>query len=527
MATLTLSHGGFFDPDFGGTTYYVLGSGTSGNGTLSQPWLVDPGDTVRFQQANALGTGTVTNLSIYTNNNNIGISSTPIDLTVAAGAATTTTDSWNWRGNTYYTRRSAAANDTTPDQFTFTDTTGAFTNVFYQSNTITLSGMTPGVNVTATVTGVPSQSINGGAYFTSSSFTVQNGDTVRLRKKSSVNYSTTSNMTLTIGGISDTWSVTTRAAPDTTPDQFTFNDDLSGVTLSSTQTSNTITISGIDSAANVSVTGGTFSKNGGAYTSTATTCNNGDTFAVRHTASSSYSTDTSTTLTVDSVSDTFTTRTEPVPNDGTPDPFTFSDQVGVARSDTTVTSNSITITDINLTVNVSVSGGTYSKNFGGFTSSAGTAISGDNFRVRHTSSSGYNTATNTTLTVGGVSDTFTSTTETLPVSSTYGVEVYTSAGSPNVAFSTADNLATYFAGGEFTITNGNSLSASISVAGLTTSPLFHIFIVNADSGNLSGQENFGVITKSNGSFTFRRQDSQGNNFTAGDSNHYYTVVRTA
>jgi hypothetical protein len=524
MATLTLSHGGFFDPDFGGTTYYVLGSGTSGNGTVSNPWLVDASDTVRFQQANSFGTGTCTGFAIFTNNNNIGISSTPIDKTVASGSLLN--DGYNWQGQTYYIKRSAS-NDLVPDQFTFTDTTGAFTNVFYQSNTITISGMTPGVNVTATVTGVPSQSINGGAYFTNSSFTVQNGYTVRLRKKSSVNYSTTSNMTLTIGGISDTWSVTTRAAPDTTPDQFTFNDDLSGVPLSSTRTSNTITISGINSAANVSVTGGTFSKNGGAYTSTATTCNNGDTFAVRHTASGSYSTDTSTTLTVDTVSDTFTTRTEPVPNDGTPDPFTFSDQVGVARSDTTVTSNSITITDINLTVSVSVSGGTYSKNGGGYTSSAGTAVNGDTFTVRHTSSSQYSTQTNTTLTVGGVSDTFTSTTESLPVTSTYGVEVYTSAGAPNVAFTTGNNVATYFAGGTFTIPNGQSLSSSISVSGLTTSPLFHIFIVNASSGTLYGQENFGIITVSNGSFTFRRQDSQGNNFTAGSSDHFYTVVKTA
>jgi hypothetical protein len=57
--------------------------------------------------------------------------------------------------------------------------------------------------------------------------------------------------------------------------------------------------------------------------------------------------------------------------------------------------------------------------------------------------------------------------------------------------------------------------------------LFHIFIVNASSGTLYGQENFGIITVSNGSFTFRRQDSQGNNFTAGSSDHFYTVVKTA
>lgn len=100
------------------------------------------------------------------------------------------------------------------------------------------------------------------------------------------------------------------AALDTTPDAFSFT-DASNVSLSSTQTSNTITVAGLGSGVSVAatVTGGTMSKNGGAYGSTATTAVNGDTFAVRHTSSASNSTATDTTLTIGGVSDTFTSTT--------------------------------------------------------------------------------------------------------------------------------------------------------------------------------------------------------------------------
>ena len=520
MATLQLAHGGFFDPDAGSTIYYVIGTGTSGNGTNINPWTVDAGDTVRFQQANALGTGTASGFAIYTNNNNIGISSTPIDKTVAAGGLNN--DAYAFRGTNYYVRRSASS-DTTPDQFSFTDVNDRPINTLQTSNTITIAGIDASTAVS--VSG-GTYSKNGGSYV-SSAGTCVNGDTFAVRHTSSGSYNTAVNTELTVGGVTDTFTSTTGAEPDGTPDAFTFTDDLSGVPLSSTRTSNTITIAGIDTSVVVSVSGGTYSKNGAGYTGSSGSAVNGDTFAVRHTSSASYSTDTDTALTVGGVSDTFTTRTEPVPNDGTPDQFIFSDQVGVARSDPTITSNEITITDINISVSVSVLGGTYSKNGGGFTGSSGTAVNGDKFRVRHTSPAAYDTPTNTTLTVGGVSDIFTSTTEVQATSSTYGVEVYTSAGAPNIAFTTANNVATYFAGGIFTIPNGQALSSSISVPGLTTSSLFHIFIANASPGTLFGQENFGIITVSSGSFTFRRQDSQGNDFTAGSSDHYYTVVRTA
>jgi hypothetical protein len=97
-------------------------------------------------------------------------------------------------------------------------------------------------------------------------------------------------------------------------------------------------------------------------------------------------------------------------DDTTPDQFTFTDQVGVDLS-ATITSNAITITGIDAPVTCSVSGGTQSLNGAAFTALDVTVNNGDQIRVRHTSSGSNTTATNTTLTINGVSDIFTSTTK--------------------------------------------------------------------------------------------------------------------
>jgi hypothetical protein len=95
---------------------------------------------------------------------------------------------------------------------------------------------------------------------------------------------------------------------DTTPAQFTFT-DITDATLSTVYTSNQITVSGIDTVVGVDISNGTYSKNGAAYTSNAGTCVNGDTFTVRHTSSSSYSTATNTVLLIGGITDTYTTTT--------------------------------------------------------------------------------------------------------------------------------------------------------------------------------------------------------------------------
>lgn len=102
-----------------------------------------------------------------------------------------------------------------------------------------------------------------------------------------------------------------------------------------------------------------------------------------------------------------------VGDDTTPDQFTFADRFNVATS-TEITSDPITVAGIDAAADITVTGGTYSINGGAFTADPGTVVNGDSVRARHTSSASAATATNTAVTIGGVSDTFSSTTAPEP-----------------------------------------------------------------------------------------------------------------
>jgi hypothetical protein len=132
---------------------------------------------------------------------------------------------------------------------------------------------------------------------------------VAVQQTSSGNYSTKTDATINIGGVSDTFSVITKANPtDTPPDQFTFTDQTDAA-LSAVITSNTITVSGITSTTPISITGGEYSINGGPYTSADGTVNPEDTVTVQQTSSGSHSATTDATLTIGGISDTFSVTT--------------------------------------------------------------------------------------------------------------------------------------------------------------------------------------------------------------------------
>jgi hypothetical protein len=97
------------------------------------------------------------------------------------------------------------------------------------------------------------------------------------------------------------------------------------------------------------------------------------------------------------------------PSDTTPDAFTFVDQFNVPTA-TVRTSNSITVTGIDAAATISVTNGTYSINGAAFTGSAGTVVLGDTVRAQHTSSAVASTVVDTLIDIGGVQDTFSSTT---------------------------------------------------------------------------------------------------------------------
>jgi hypothetical protein len=297
----------------------------------------------------------------------------------------------------------AAAIDTTPDPFTFTDVTNAALSTVVESNTITVTG----INTPATMTVTGGQySKNGGSY-ASASTTVAAGNTVKVRGTSSASNSTAVNVTLTIGGVSDTFTITTLAfVSDTTPNPFTFT-DATNVAPSSLTESNAITVTGINAPATMTITGGQYQINGGAWASTSTTVVVNDTVKVRTTSSASNSTAVNVVLTIGGVSDTFTITTFAA--DTTPNAFSFTDVTGAAVS-TVVESNAITVSGINVPATMTITGGEYQINGGAWASASTTVVVTNTVKVRGTSSALNSTAVNVVLTIGGVSDTFSITT---------------------------------------------------------------------------------------------------------------------
>jgi len=111
--------------------------------------------------------------------------------------------------------------------------------------------------------------------------------------------------------------------------------------------------------------------------------------------------------------------------DNIPDSFHFSDKINIQPSTQTL-SNSITVTGINTPTTISINNGEYEVNGSGtWLTTNSTIQNNDTVRVRHTSSSINSVTVNTILTIGGVSDTFSSTTIALvtpiPTLSQWGI----------------------------------------------------------------------------------------------------------
>ncbi len=322
--------------------------------------------------------------------------------------------------------------DVTPDVFYLYSVTNAERNAEVTSLSITVSGINTSVPISITG-GWYSVSTDGGLsfspYSTTTPSTVTAGDVVRVKQLSSPNFSTMTTTKLTISGKSADFQVTTRAAR-TTPYPFSFVDQV-GVTTSTLVTSNSIIVVGIEAPATIYISGGEYEINGnGMWSSASGTVANNDTVRVRQVSSPLDGTRTDTAVTIGGVSDTFSITTF-VPDDQ----FVFIDQTNVMLS-TLITSNSIIVTGISMPTSVAITNGEYEVNGSGVWSSAsGTVVYNDVLRVRQVSSPVGGTRTDTTLTIGGVSDTFSVTTlvpDTIP-------DPFAFAGQTNV---TVDTLIT-------------------------------------------------------------------------------------
>ena len=311
-----------------------------------------------------------------------------------------------------------------------------------------------------------------------------------------------------------------RQATDTTPSSFDFTNQ-TGVPLNGTRTTgNTVTIAGLSSgtSTSVSVSGGTYSKNGNNYTNANTTAVNGTTFKLSHTSSGSNSTSVTTTLTVGGVSGSFVSTTVAASADNTPNAFNIANITGNISPGTVATSASVTISGMDSGTACSVSGASSQLEVAGSGtfSTSSTINSGQTIRVRLTGSTSFSTAATCTLTIGTVTDTISVTTGantsgssgsgTTGGSGSYGVQVFDTNGSTSVLSPSTRYMTRLTAPASISINPGAFHDISCNTAGLSASNSQVLFELFASSVLVSitrpvGANAFRITNNSSAVFT--------------------------
>jgi hypothetical protein len=195
---------------------------------------------------------------------------------------------------------------------------------------------------------------------------------------------------------------------DTDPDAFSFADQFA-VAPGGTVTSAPVRIEGITLPVIASATNGSFSIDGGPFDATAREVRRGQTIRVRHVAAPGAGVATNSVLNVGSRSDTFTSVSA-AGVDSAPDTFAFAARNPVALN-VDIASAAVIVSGIDAPASISIANGEYSIDGGNFTAAAGTINGGQSVVVRHRSAAAAATVTQSTLTIGGVSANFRSTTD--------------------------------------------------------------------------------------------------------------------
>lgn len=300
-------------------------------------------------------------------------------------------------------RFEVTTSDEVPDALVFTARTSVDLDTEIVSNPVAISGIDAPVAISVAGDGSPAISIDSGPWIASG--TISPGQSVRVRLTSGASSSATHTATVTAGGVPSYFQVTTG---DAAPAAFAFAAK-TAQPLDALIVSDPATISGIDIASPVSVTGvgnPQIQIAGGAWASSGS-ITNGQTIRVRLTSANAEAATRTATVAIGGVPGTFSVTTA----DTTPNNFAFNAQTGAALS-TLVMSNTVTISGIDTGVPVSVSGnGTpgISINGGGWVAS-GTISSGQTLRVRLTSSAAGTTTHTATVTVGSMPRDFSVTT---------------------------------------------------------------------------------------------------------------------
>jgi hypothetical protein len=196
--------------------------------------------------------------------------------------------------------------DAVPDTFMFNDQNGVKLGQIALSNTITIKG----VNTLTDISIVGGAYSINGSFFTTENGMVKAGDRIQVLVSAANKYGKSKNAILTVGGMSDTFTVTTQAPPigDSTPDVFVFASKV-GVAKNKLITSDSIIISGINQPATIKIWGGSYSVNGRSFKTQTGSVRNGDRVRIRVKSSSFADMAVTATLMIGGVSGTFTVVT--------------------------------------------------------------------------------------------------------------------------------------------------------------------------------------------------------------------------
>ncbi len=199
--------------------------------------------------------------------------------------------------------------DTTPDDFTFEPVNDVPRASEQRSATKTITGFQVAVPIRVT----------GGEYsldcdpntFTNIEGEISPDQSVCVRHTASVEYATSAKTTLNINGVTSDFISTTTL--DKEPDTFTFTAQ-SNVELNTLITSNTVTITGIATEIDVSISNGEYSigctEN---FTSATGKISNEQTICLRHTSATTHSTSLETLLTLENMNVSFISTTKAAP----------------------------------------------------------------------------------------------------------------------------------------------------------------------------------------------------------------------
>lgn len=338
--------------------------------------------------------------------------------------------------------------DRTPSSFAFAAVTGAELNTLVEtSGAETITGITGAVPISIEDAFEAEYRVNGGGW-TGVAGTVSATDTIAVRFRSANAYETARSVDVTIGTVTETFSVTTKAQ-DTSPDAFAFATNLVAPSTADV-TSESVTLAGYEGSVAISLSGDASAEyrigtdagsvTWGDWTSDAGTVSVGQLVQVRLDASGSEGGSVSATLQVGTGSAIYQVDSQ----DLTPDAFAFAAVTGAALS-TTTTSEAVQINGITGEVPVSVSAGngalfrigsgpdsgSISWGAEGFVDSTETSLTVANeewVQLRLTSSAAYETEVTASLTVGNRAPVaFSVTTGTEPVSVTLSSGVVTDA----------------------------------------------------------------------------------------------------